>query len=115
MGTFNKIRDYTREPYFTLNCHFRQILDPCDLVIASGYSFGDKGVNGVLANWMLTHHDARLLVLSANAAGWIQSARGAIRNLPERAGPGRVLTHPQYLSDCTWPELKRDYRIGITR
>lgn len=110
MGTFNKIRDYSREPYFNLNDRFRRLLAQSGVVIASGYSFGDKGVNGVLANWMLSKRQRRLIVLSADPSGWIEGARGAIRNLVLRRS-GQLLTHPRYLCDCTWHELKSEYHL----
>ncbi len=45
-----------------------------------GYSFGDKGVNAVLVNWLYASQNRRLVVIHRNPDTVRTTARGAIAN-----------------------------------
>jgi hypothetical protein len=111
LGTFNKIRDYFMRPYFDLMATFRRQMEKIDSVIVSGYSFRDKGVNAVLSQWMRAVARRKILILHANGEQCVAEARGAIRNLWHTFGGGRMRIHSEYLNDCAWRELVKDYHL----
>lgn len=111
IGTFNKIRDYAKRPYFDLWAEFRKRLDRMDWLIVSGYSFGDKGVNGDLVWWLGNNPQSRLIVLAENSDACVEGARGAIWRLWYKLKNDRFLLHPNYLGDCSWHELKQRYLL----
>jgi hypothetical protein len=106
VGTFNKIRDYSLRPYFDLQATFRRQMDKVDYLMVSGYSFGDKGVNAVLSEWMDASTHSKLLVLHADGDQLLEQARGAIRYLWEHYGRARMFTYPSHLIDCAWGALR---------
>lgn len=112
VGTFNKIRDYSRPPFFDLQATFRQQMEKVDYLMVSGYSFGDKGVNAVLSEWMYKRTQSKLLVLHTNGDQCLERARGAIWNLRERCGKARMFTYPSHLNDCGWRDLRQQHQIG---
>jgi hypothetical protein len=65
-GTFNKMLDYTRHIFLELHYRFhRALADSADLVVC-GYGFGDKGINGRIAEWMCVSPESakrRLIVI----------------------------------------------------
>lgn len=111
IGTFNKIRDYFRQPYFELFATLRRQMAKITSLLISGYSFGDKGINAVLTEWMYTGDQRRLIVLHADGSRCIARARGAIRNLRQRFDGSRMLVHPSHLCDCSWQTLRRQLCI----
>lgn len=106
VGTFNKIRDYSQRPYFDLQATFRRQMEKVDYLMVSGYSFGDKGVNAVLSEWMDASTQSKLLVLHADGDQYLEQARGAVWNLWERFGKARMFTYPSHLIDCAWGVLR---------
>ncbi|MBI4909711.1 MAG: SIR2 family protein [Acidobacteria bacterium] len=114
IGTFNKIRDYFKTPYFDLQATFRRQMSKIDCLMVSGYSFGDKGVNAVLSEWMHESAESKLIVLHADGDRCLERGRGAIWKLWERyARTRRMLTFPSYLNNTSWGILRRDHKIGV--
>jgi hypothetical protein len=105
LGTFNKIRDYFSTPYYELFSRFRSSLPTLDCVVVSGYSFGDKGVNSLLCNWVRSCPEARLLVLHQFPDDCLQGGRGAIRKLWKEFRNRRFFTHGEFLTNCDWATL----------
>jgi len=117
VGTFNKIRDYFEVPYSDLIVAFRRQIRTISVLIVSGYSFGDKGVNAVLNDWLRSSPETRMLVLHQGGKAFLAGARGAIRKLLDDLGGGpqdpngRMLVHPQHLNDCSWDDLCKRYNL----
>lgn len=78
VGTFNKIADYSQELFSELLYCFRAFLASVDRVAVCGYSFGDKGVNAALINWLYGCHDRQLIVIHRDPDRVRATARGAI-------------------------------------
>jgi SIR2-like domain len=110
LGTFNKIRDYFESPYFDLTATFRGQMTKIRCLLVSGYSFGDKGINAVLSEWMRTHRRARIVVLADEGSQCFEHARGAIRRLREEY-PNRIFAHRSYLVNCKWRDLREDISL----
>lgn len=79
IGTFNKMLSYTNAPYLPLYYGFYRQLEATDRLIVCGYSFGDKGVNQQIVNWMDGKSDRRMVVVDACTEEKLrEKARGAI-------------------------------------
>ena len=51
-GTFNKMLDYTRHIFLEHHYRFHRFLADSTNLVVCGYGFGDKGINGRIAEWM---------------------------------------------------------------
>jgi hypothetical protein len=82
-GTFNKIADYSQEPFGDLLYGFRAFLANAERLAVCGYGFGDKGdkgINSVIVNWLYGRRHRRLVVIHRHPEDLRNSARGAISN-----------------------------------
>jgi hypothetical protein len=105
IGTFNKMRDYSARPWFDLLYVFRRQLGRIQKVFVSGYSFGDKGVNTCLAEWLDGSQHRRLICLHKQGNACFESARGAIRDRWQQDRWHQMHSRPQYLADSDWATL----------
>lgn len=81
IGTFNKMLEYTaKDIYLQLFCIFRQHLHAGSRLIVSGYSFGDKGINSVLINWLLSNENNSMLIIHPDISLLRRDVGGAILN-----------------------------------
>ena len=81
IGTFNKMLEYTaKDIYLQLFCIFRQHLHASSRLIVSGYSFGDKGINSVLINWLLSNENNSMLIIHPDISLLRRDVGGAILN-----------------------------------
>ena len=72
LGTFNKMRDYFSPPYCDLWQAFRERLQQIDRLFVSGYSFGDKGVNSVVTDWLFGRKNSKLVLLHQDPEGCVR-------------------------------------------
>lgn len=80
IGTFNKLLSYAGGIYSELYWQFHRELKSTDVLVVSGYSFGDKGINSRVKEWLISHPARRMVVLHNNPETLYANARGAIRN-----------------------------------
>jgi hypothetical protein len=65
-GTTNKMRSYTRDPYYiNLFKHFRQNLSTSELLVVIGYGFQDGGINEFIEKHFLASGN-RMIVIDPN-------------------------------------------------
>lgn len=76
IGTFNKMWGYLsgifEEQYFS----FKNSLMNTNMLIISGYGFGDKGINSKLSNWLDERHSKKMLIIHPNKIELIDNSRG---------------------------------------
>lgn len=80
VGTFNKLGDYSLELFSELLNDLRVFLSAADRVAVCGYSFGDKGINALLINWLYGGRHRKLVVIHPDLYRLQAAARGAIAN-----------------------------------
>ena len=80
IGTFNKLSDYGRGIFGDLHYRFRSSIRSCCRLVVCGYSFGDKGINSEITEWMYAKRGRRLVVIHPHPEELANQARGAIRN-----------------------------------
>jgi hypothetical protein len=84
VGAFDKILRYNSQPFIELQYRFMRALEDesCTALIVCGYSFGDKGVNTRIVEWMRRSPNNRLLVIDPQDSQMIhERARGAIQQI----------------------------------
>jgi len=63
-GTTTKIGHYRTEPHSSLLRMFIDNLFQTDILIVSGYSYGDKGINEILLAWQIKRANAKIINIS---------------------------------------------------
>jgi hypothetical protein len=108
IGTFNKVAEYATDVYLEMHYRFHRTLPESDTLIVIGYSFGDKGVNQRLAEWMSASRTRRLLVVDTKALDDIKdTARGAIGKHIAYWGD-RFVHYRTSVADIDWSTLKSE-------
>jgi hypothetical protein len=80
VGTFNKMLNYTSAFFLPLHFAFFRELDRTDRLIVCGYSFGDKGINQHIVNWLDGKHHRRMAIVNGcDEQILVEDARGVIR------------------------------------
>jgi hypothetical protein len=74
-GTFNKILEYSTPALLSLFAAFYDSLQKANCLVVCGYGFGDKGINGILLDWMLSEKDVKMIVIDPEP---FSRCRGAI-------------------------------------
>ena len=107
-GSFNKMLSYSRGIYADLLYYMRSSMAHSKCLLVSGYSFGDKGINSRLIDWVAEEEDRRLVVLHENPERLFQSARGAVRNhWKEWKDAKQLIVVERWLSDANYDDLLR--------
>lgn len=110
-GTFNKILQYTSDIYADLHYQFRNVLREAEHLLVCGYSFGDKGINGRIIEWMHSAPSRRLLVAHPQPEELKGKARPRIaRYWDEWQSQGRLTPIAKGIEELSWPEIKAQLR-----
>ena len=80
IGTFNKISDYSSGIFRELHYRFRSTLSKARILVICGYSFGDKGINEEIIEWVQGENGRRIVVIHPDPSSLVANARGAIQN-----------------------------------
>jgi hypothetical protein len=78
VGVFNKMLHYLSALYLPLHYHFYRELETTDALIVYGYSFGDKGINQRIVDWMEGKVNRKMVVVGPHAKERGKKARPAI-------------------------------------
>lgn len=76
IGTFNKMWGYLSGIFEEQFHFFIKMLNNTDILIISGYGFGDKGINSKLYNWLLSKQSKSMLIIHPNKNKLINNSRG---------------------------------------
>ena len=80
IGTFNKITEYSSGIFRELHYHFRSTIKKAGQLVVCGYSFGDKGINSEIIEWLYGDRKRRLVIIDpADPDSLRINARGAIQ------------------------------------
>jgi len=106
IGSFNKIHQYNRGIYFQLQCLFSKLLAESNLIIISGYSFGDQGINNRIIDWVYLDRNNRIIVIHPDEEKLKEHLRPAILgkwDLWLKSNTMKII--PKYIQDVTWSDL----------
>jgi hypothetical protein len=109
VGSFNKLRDYSRGIIFDLQCLFSKYLNESNRLILSGYSFGDQGINSRIINWLYGERDRKIIIIHKNEDELFQNARPAIRRIlhgDTKEKTSLINIIPKWFEETDWDEIK---------
>lgn len=102
IGTDNKLSAYIRGVFLELFYRFYKSLNKSDILIIVGYSFGDKGINDQIFDWLLTGNN-RMIIIDPY-----------VENLEEKMSPGlysewdkrnKIVPIKEYIENITLEHL----------
>lgn len=106
-GTFNKLMQYSTIFFADLHYHFHHSLQKINHIVISGYSFGDKGINTKIAEWLLSSEDKRMIVVHQDERSLKENARRLIsKNWDSWKNEGELILIPKWIEDTSWKEIK---------
>lgn len=115
VGTFNKLLSYAGGIFSELYYQFYRELKTTDVLIVSGYSFGDKGINSRIKEWLNSKKGRRMIVLHKEPESLKNYARGAIKKSWDAwRGSGTLICVEKWLCEATWSEIKTAIKVPIT-
>ena len=107
-GTFNKIGEYTGSIYSDVYSRFKSLLNHTNFLVVSGYSFGDKGINAAVTEWLFLNADHRIIVIHRDPKRLLNTdARRAIQRIANDIAPDNFISIPKMIQDTTWEDIKR--------
>jgi hypothetical protein len=107
VGTFNKLYDYSGGIFGDQNARFRARLRETTRLVVAGYGFGDKGINRIVIDWLMSPGDKRLVVIHPDPAGLAASARPAMGSKwDDLMRRGRLVTIAAGIERVDWEQVK---------
>jgi hypothetical protein len=79
IGTFNKMFGYLSGVFEHLYDMFRENLKTTEILIISGYGFGDKGINTRLLHWISSPYSKKMIVIHPDKTKLISDSRGSFK------------------------------------
>ena len=108
IGTVNKMLEYLRGIFLQLHIQFYQRLAQTNLLIISGYGFGDDGINMRISEWMQSSEDHKLLVIDPNPKSAEERFGGLINNpWDEWKKQSRLRVEECGLEQTDWEKIKK--------
>lgn len=107
IGSSNKIIKYNRGISFQLQCLFAKFLENIEVLIISGYSFGDSGVNNRIIDWFYSSRENKFIVIHRDPDSLKSKARPAIEMKWDGWKKSNSLINiHKYIEDVTWADIK---------
>jgi hypothetical protein len=111
VGRFNKELDYLNDPYWQIFFALSESLRHLRQIVVSGYSFGDKAINGLLINWVYARPrgERQIVVMHRNERALLDGARDAIRKKWEIwSETGMLRFIPHFPCAYSWAALRNE-------
>lgn len=107
-GTFNKMLQYINDIYADLHYQFRYGLRESHHLFVCGYSFGDKGINTRIMEWMHKNNDRVMIVAHPDPADLKLKARpGIARHWEAWEAQGRLHFLAKGIEEVSWDEIRQ--------
>ena len=114
VGTFNKIYEYTESIFSDIYYQFRALLGRSKTLVVSGYSFGDKGVNTAILEWLYKDRHNKIIVIHPHPDTLLNhTARMAIRKACSGMAKNNFLTIPKCIQDTSWEEIREKVASSV--
>lgn len=106
VGTFNKIYEYSDSIFSDIYYQFRKLLKNTSILVVSGYSFGDKGVNSAILEWLYTNKKNKIIVINRNPDRLLNiTARGAIRKAFRGIAKENFVKIIKQIENTSWKDI----------
>lgn len=108
-GTTNKELAYGSGIFLELMFQFHRLLRDTNLLIVSGYGFGDKGINNRIWAWLEARPENRMIILHARPDELRQNAKPSFaHNMDRHKDAKKFALVGKWMSDCSLEDLIRD-------
>lgn len=115
VGTFNKILKYSSGIFAYLHNEFRVALKKASLLVICGYSFGDKGINSYICNWVYSLESPRIVIIHQRHDRLKAMARGAIANKwNDWREKGILRIVPKWIEEVSWQNIRDAVETDIS-
>jgi hypothetical protein len=79
IGTFNKMIGYLSGMFEIMYDELKSSILNSEIIIISGYGFGDKGINIRLTHWLWRSKAKKMIIIHPNKAELIKNSRGSFK------------------------------------
>jgi hypothetical protein len=112
VGGFNKILQYTSGIYADLHCQLNASLKNTQRLVVCGYSWGDKGINSRVINWVTKGQENKIIQIHPRPQSCKSKARGAIaRTWDSWQANDQLRIISKGAEDIKWNEIKEAINI----
>lgn len=106
VGTFNKMAEYSHDIFSEKYYAFLQSLSQTNILVVCGYSFGDKGLNVNILEWMFSNQRNRVVIIHGSYEELKKSARNAIASkLDAWRRNGRLIHINKWIEELRWSDI----------
>lgn len=107
VGTFSKMLQYTSDIYAGLHYQLHRSLRHAQQLVVCGYSFGDKGINTRIIEWIYSSSNRKITVVHPEPEKLKRAARGAISKQWDEWIKQRKLTIvTKTIEESSWQNIK---------
>ena len=108
IGTFNKILKYTEGIFLDLYHQFYLSLSNSEYLIISGYSFGDKGINYRIFEWLSNRIENKLIVIDPFVESLkVNSRDEGINSWGDWVNNNKIIKIPNGIESVGWEDIKK--------
>lgn len=106
VGTLNKLLQYTNWIYAELYNQFRKSLRDCNALVVSGYSFGDKGINSSVIEWIDEEVGHKAVIIHPHQERLRDKSRPAIsKSWDKWAAQNKIRFINKKVEQTSWKEI----------
>jgi len=104
IGTYNKLVKYIESIYLDLFYLFYRTIYLHDTLIIVGYSFGDKGINDKLFNWVLQENNKMIII-----DPYVENLKHKMWRILFRVWDSndKIIPIKEYSENITWDRIKK--------
>jgi hypothetical protein len=107
VGTFNKMLQYTSDIYADLHYQLHRSLRHAQQLVVCGYSFGDKGINTRIIEWIYSSSNRKITVVHPEPEKLKRAARGAIsKQWDEWIKQRKLIILTKTIEESSWQNIK---------
>lgn len=107
VGTFNKMLNYTYSLYSEMHFQFHRALRENNIIIISGYSFSDRGINTKIAECLYNSKRNKLIIIHPEIKELKKNACGSIRNnWDEWYNNKQLILINKGIENTTWDKIE---------
>jgi len=106
-GVTNKELSYGSGIFLELFYRFHEQLKQVNIIVTSGYGFGDKGINNRVWAWMAESAEHRLVILHVDRDLLIRNAKASLKNhIDKFEEQNRIVFIDKFMQDVSYQELE---------
>lgn len=107
VGTFNKILQYTSDIYADLHYQLHRSLRHVQQLVVCGYSFGDKGINTRIIEWIYSSPNRKITIVHPEPEKLKRAARGAIsKQWDQWIKQRKLIILTKTIEESSWQNIK---------